>query len=187
MFKKSAQNLKSIKILTLLAVFIAIKIAISSFFIPVGDNLRVYFTFFFVAVEACIVGPIPAMISGVLTDILGFIIHPSGPFFPGYAISNMVASLIYALFLYNTRITITKIVTSKVLVNYLVNVGLGSLWSVLMYSNAYIFYLAKSVVKNTVLLPFEIIALVLIFNMLLPILQKKKFIPLQSSPKIPII
>lgn len=187
MFKKSSQNLKSIKILTLLAVFIAIKITISSFFIPVGDNLRVYFTFFFVAIEACIVGPIPAMISAFVTDILGFIIHPSGPFFPGYAISGMCSSLIYALFLYNTRITVTKIVVSKILVNYLVNVGLGSLWSMMMYSNAFIFYFAKSIIKNSILLPFEIIALVLVFNMLLPTLQKKNFIPLQSSSKLPII
>ncbi len=185
MFKKSIQNLKSIKYLALIAIFIALKIAVGSFFIPVQSNLRVYFTFIISAVEACIIGPVPALISGAITDLLGFMIHPSGPFFIGYTISTMLASFIYAIFLYDTQLSIQKIATSKLVVNLFVNALLGSYWSTVLYSKGFVFYVTNSLVKNLILLPFEILALVFVFNALIPTLEKKNFIPKQKASKLP--
>ena len=147
-FKSSALKLKSTKTIAMLALFIGMKVVVSSLYIPVGENLRIYFTFFIVAIEAAIFGPTASMLSAAIADIIGVILFPSGPFFIGYTISAICGSLIYSLLLYDTKTTILKLAISKTLVNFIVNVGLGSYWSSILFSKGYYFYLIKSLVKN---------------------------------------
>ena len=171
-------------IIALIAMFIAVKCVAGAFYIPVGENLRILMTFVFVASEAAIIGPVAGAVSGMIADIVGFMIHPSGPFFFGYTITAMCGSVIYALFLYRQRITILRLALAKTVVNYGVNVLLGALWSQMLYGKGYIYYAGKSLVKNTMMLPAEIIILVLLFNVIVPILQKRRLIP--NSTTVPL-
>ena len=181
MFKKdywtsSAAKLRSTKFLAVMAIMIAMKVVISAWYIPVGENLRIHVTFFITAIEGCILGPVAAAVSGGITDVLSFMIHPTGPFFFGYTLSSIAGSFIYGLLFYRTKVTLPRIIAAKALVNYLVNVLLGSLWSAMMFSKGYIFYATQSVIKNTLLLPLEIIALYAVFRIVLPILQHRQMI-----------
>ena len=176
MLKDSFKKLRSTKYLCILALFIALKIVVAYFKIPVGDNLNIYFTFVITAIECTIFGYGPSMVSGVITDILGYIVNPYPPFFPGYALSNVIAAFIYSLCFYKKQIKLSNIIIAKTLVNYIVNVLIGSLWSAILYSKAFIVYLTASAIKNTLLLPIEIIILYLVFKMMIPILQKRNLI-----------
>ena len=71
-------------------------------------------------------------------------------------------------------------------VNYLVNVLMGSLWSSIMYSKGYMYYMAKSLVKNSVLLPVEIIMIIIVFNLMIPFLEKRKLITPQRIRPVPL-
>ena len=187
MFKRitsSAAHLRDIRYLALMALFIAMRTALSSLYIPVGENLRILVTFIPAALEASIIGPVPALVSGALADIIGYMLFPSGAFFPGYTVSAMAGSFIYALFFYERNISVLRIALAKLIVNAFVNVGLGSLWSAIQFSKGYIYYMAKSVVKNSILLPIEIIILILMFNLLLPVMKKRKLVP--SAQVLPV-
>jgi ECF transporter S component (folate family) len=183
-WKSSAEKLKNTHYLALMAAFIAMKIIVGLIRIPVAENLRVSFTFLLVAVEASILGPVAGMVSGAVTDTLSFILFPDGAYFPGYTLTAMTGQLIYALFLYDKRITVLRLGLAKALNNYLVNVLMGSLWSSMLYSKAYVVYAATSLVKNTVLLPFEIAALVVLFNLLSPLLVRHKL--MKDPGKLPL-
>lgn len=186
-WKTSAKNLKSVRYLALMAAFIALKIILSATYIPVSENLRIGISFLVVALEASIVGPVAGMVSGAVTDVLSFIIFPNGPFFPGYTLTAMMGELFYALLLYNREITVVRIVIAKILNNYIVNVGLGSLWSSMLYGNAYVVYFARSIIKNTIMLPIEVILLVVLFNLLGKILVRKNFLSSENRFPLPII
>ena len=175
-WSSSAEKLHSTKYLAIMASMIALKIVVSYWYIPVADNLRILFTFLFVSVESCILGPVAAVVSGMVTDILSFIIHPTGPFFFGYTLSSMAGSLIYALFLYRQKITLWRLAGSKICVNYLVNLLMGSLWSSMMFSKGFYYYFTKSIIKNTVLLPVEIAAMYAVFKIIMPTLEKRHLI-----------
>lgn len=175
-WSSSASKLKNIHYIALMAAFIAMKIIVGNIYIPVAQNLRVGINFILVAVEASILGPAAGMVSAAVTDLLGFAIFPSGPFFAGYTLTAVCGSLIYALLFYRKKITVLRITIAKVLNNYLVNVLLGSLWSAILYDKAFIVYAATSLIKNTVLLPVEIALLVLVFNLLSPILVRRHLI-----------
>lgn len=186
MFKQSAKNLRSTRYLAIMAIFIALKVAQSGFFLPVGENLRISFGYLLISVEACIIGPIPALVSGFVTDIIGFIVFPSGAFFPGYTLSAMLNCFIFAIFLYQTRITIFKLFTARLLINVLINATLGSLWTSMLYSKGFTYYFSVSIMKNMMLLPLEVFLLILVFKLVIPTLEKKNFIPKQSS-NLPLI
>lgn len=182
--KLSLRSLKETKTIALMAILLALHILISTFFIPVFDNTRIYFTFFINALVGVIGGPVWALIFGFASDSIGFMIHPSGAYFPGYTLTTMVGALFYALFLYKRKITVVNLALTKTAVNLCCNVALNSLWSYLLYSKGYIYYLIQGLTKNIILLPFEIILLVLFFRLMLPTLNKLKF---TNQDKIPFI
>lgn len=171
-WKQSAGELKRLRMLTFGALLCALSIAISGLYIVVGENLRVYFTFFITAVGCSVYGPVVGMLTAAVTDTLGFIMFPSGAYFPGYMLSEMAGALIYSLFLYRKKITVLRIYGAKLLVNYLVNVLLGCLWSKILYGQGYLYYLVKSLIKNTLLLPLEVISLSALFALVIPVFSR---------------
>ena len=55
-------------------------------------------------------GTVMGLLFGCVEDILGFILQPTGDFFPGYTLSTMAGVLVYALCFYRARITVLRIV-----------------------------------------------------------------------------
>ena len=83
-WKGAAKRFSSVRMLAVCAMLLALRIAVGSVFIPLGDSsLRIYFTFFIIALGASVYGPLMAVVAGCAADLLSFAIAPSGPFFPG--------------------------------------------------------------------------------------------------------
>jgi ECF transporter S component (folate family) len=176
-WQSSAKKLKETKYLAIIGLFVAVKVAASFVSIRVSENLYVSPSFLFTSVEGAIIGPAAAIVSGAVTDVVGYMMNSRGySFFPGYTLSAILGVMTYALFLYQRKITILRLALAKTVCNYGINVGLGSLWSAMMLSKGYMYYAAQSLVKNSILLPFEIIALTALFNMLIPTLVKQRLI-----------
>ncbi len=177
-FQSSAKKLKDVRYLALIALFIALKIISGRFFhISVAKNLSVGFTFIFVAVEATIIGPTAGVLSAVVTDLLGFAIFPKGIFFPGYILTAILGNFFYSFFFYDKKINIRSIILAKLCNNIITNMFIGSLWTSILYTKkTYWAYFIVSAVKNSLLLPIEIMLLILVFNALLPILNQRHLI-----------
>ena len=63
----------------------------------------------------------------------------------------------------------------------LCNVGLGALWSTMLYQKGYLFYLGTSLIKNLALWPVETLLLWLMFRTLCPVLQKQGLLPAEEK------
>ena len=140
------KEVKDLRRLTFAALICALSIVVGGFFITVGDNLRVYFTYFITSVGCAVYGPILGLMVAAVTDTLNYVLFPSGAYFPGYLLSEMAGALIYSLFLYRKKITVLRLFGAKFCVNYLVNVGLGCLWSQILYGKGYLYYMIKSLI-----------------------------------------
>lgn len=183
-WRAAAAELGNLRSLTFAALIVALSIVISSFFIPVAENLRIYFKFLVTAVGSAVYGPVVALLVGAASDTLGFFIHPTGAYFPGYLISEMLGNLIFALFLYRARVSILRLLLARGIIDFFVNVGLGSLWSAMLYSKGFIYYAATSLVKNALLWIPETILLTLLFMLMLPILVRFHAVPVQPKKKL---
>ena len=93
-------------------------------------------------------------------------------------LTTISGCVIYALFFYRARITWRRIILAKVLTN-IQNVLLGSLWSAILYSKGYLYYLTTSAVKNALYLPLQILMLGFLIQALLPVLRKQGGLPQQ--------
>lgn len=185
-WKTATENFGSVRMRAICAMFIALRCAVGAVFIPVGENLRVYFTYASAALGASIYGPFMALAEGCISDLLGYMLAPSGGFFPGYTLSAMLGSLIYALFLYRKQTTVLRLFLCRLTVNLLINVALGSVWSAVLMGKGYLYYVAKSIVKNLLLLPLETLVMAVVFRTMNPLLERMKLIPAQSGHGIPL-
>ncbi|SFG33305.1 folate family ECF transporter S component [Sporolactobacillus nakayamae] len=186
-WKTAAAELRKLNRLTLAALIIALTVVIGSFTIPVAENLHISFNFLIVAFGSMIYGPLLGIFAGAALDIVGYIAHPFGAFFPGYTLSSMLGCFIYGLFLYHRRISVMRIFLAKLIVNFVVNVGLGCLWSQVLFGKGYWFFLVNSLIKNSLMLPIETIMLTLLLQALMPILTRAHVIPVQNSNRISFI
>ncbi len=187
-WKQAMQDAKSVRMITVAALLIALRIVLKNFHIPIGQGMDIYFGYMLNAMGAMIYGPVMGLLTGFVVDILGFVLFPSPyGFFFGYTITAMMGSFIYGLFFYRTRLSVLKIALAKLSVNVFVNVGLGALWSSMLYGKGYLYYLGRSILKNVVCLPVEILFLVLFLQLMLPILHRMKLTPRQPSERIPLI
>lgn len=180
-WRSAVKDFKRLPTLAFSAVMIAACIALS--YIPsihIGDRVRITWGFLARALCGMVGGPINALVFGAAEDTISYLMHPTGPYFPGYMITTMLGTLIYALFLYRARVTVVRIFLAKLCTNVL-NVTLGALWSAILYGKAYTYYASVSAVKNLIMLPVQTAMLVIFFAAILPILARIGFIPNQSS------
>lgn len=181
----SAQaSMKRLNMLVFAALMVAMARALSLIpSIPIGQT-KLSFGFLARALCALVGGPILGVAYGFAEDILGFILKPSGDFFFGYTLSTMAGVLVYALCFYRAKITVWRIVLANLLVNVFVNAVMGSVWTTIMRGGAYWGWFSFSLVKNMVTIIPKSILLYILFQALLPILQRMGLIPRQVEGSI---
>lgn len=178
-WKAAARELRSYRTLVFSALMIAACIVLSHCKIPLGENLSLSVTFLARALCALVCGPVMVILFGAAEDTLSFFLSSGGyPYFPGYMLTTILGCLIYALFFYRAHITWRRIILAKLITN-VQNVLLGSLWSAILYSKGYLYYMTTSAVKNALYLPLQILLLGFLFQALLPVLGRQGKLPNQ--------
>jgi len=180
-WKESLKSFRNLRCLVFAALMIAVCVALSYLpDIPVTPGGRtISLTFLPRALCSLVFGPVGALVFGAAEDTLSFLLNSGGwPYFPGYALTTMLGCFTYALFFYRTRVTVLKIFLAKLLTN-LQNVILGSLWSAILMSKGYLYYLADSAIKNLITLPIYTVILVVFLQAMLPVMHRMGIIPNQ--------
>ena len=170
MFKNfKISNLKNLRVLCAMALLVALYAALYTLQIPLSPQLRITFTFIPLAVCGWLFGGAAALLTGMLCDILSFLLFPTGAYFPGFTLTAMLSGLVYGLFLYKKsgKALFTNIIISKLIVTVFFNIGLNSLWISILYKKAFWVYLSGRIVKNIIMLPIEIVILFAVIELLI--------------------
>lgn len=103
-FKKSAQELKSIRCIAVVGVFLAVAVVLDGFgSIRIGDFLKINFVFLPLSLLGMLYGPTVGFFAGLLVDVIGYIINPIGAFLPWLTLITGLEGLIYGIVLYNLK------------------------------------------------------------------------------------
>lgn len=184
-WREAGASFRDLRGMMFAALMVAACIILSKFSIPIMDGPKITFGYLARALCALVYGPIGAVVFAVAEDTMSFLMSNKGyVYFPGYMITTAIGCLIYALFFYRARITVARIFVAKLLTNVL-NVFLGSLWSTILYGKGYLYYMSASAVKNAILLIPQVVMLVVLFQALLPVMQRMGIIPRQVKGAIP--
>ena len=180
-WREAYADFKKPRILAFSALMIAACVVLSYVpSIPITDGVKVGWGFLARTVAALVGGPINALVFGLAEDTISFLINPKGVYFPGYALTTMLGTFIYALFFYRAKVTLLRIFLAK-LCNNIINVLLGSLWSYILYSKGYLYYVSTRIVTNGVMLPVQVVMLATLFAALIPILCMVELLPAGSN------
>ena len=164
-------EMKNPRMLVFAAMILALRIALKPVKIPIVADLNENVGFIVNAFGSMVYGPVVALLSGALSDALGFLLFPSGVYFPAFMITEMAGSFVFALFLYRAEISIPRLLLSRFCICFFVNVVLAYPIWVWYYEIA----LGKSysialirIVKNLALFPIETVILTVLFRHILP-------------------
>lgn len=159
-FLESMRGLKETRKLVYCALLVALHTALNALAaIQIGDTIRISFGYLSVAANAVLLGPFPAMIGAMISDLLGCIIKPTGAFFPGFTISAGLGGLIYGVILYKREMCLWRVLLAKMLIDVCVNILLNTLWLKMLYGNGYFVMLPLRAFKNLLQYPVDVLLL----------------------------
>lgn len=172
-------ELKNPRSLVFAALILALRIAVKPLSIHIAGDLTEGIGFIVNAFGSMVYGPVVALLSGALSDTLGFLVFPSGVYFPAYMITEMAGSFVFALFLYRAEISIPRLILCRFCICFFVNVLMAYPIHVWYYSVA----LGKDysiawirIVKNIVMFPIESVILAVVFKSLVPPFRKMGYL-----------
>ena len=181
-FRDSLCELKSLRCLTVTALLIGVSVALKFLLIQPTETLKISFSFIGLASIGMLYGPVVAGLAGIATDVLGFLVKPTGAFSPIFTVVELTAGVIYGIFLYRLNpakielfsssaffdavkkngIQVLRIFCAKLTVNLICNVVMNTFAMVLMRiiaPDAILVKIGERIVKNAVLLPIEVFIL----------------------------
>lgn len=164
--------------IAVMAMLIALHVVLSRYLsINLTDFMRISFGFLPVALCGMLMGPIPAMITGGIADIIGYTLFPTGPYHFGFTLTAMLSGLIYGVVFNRKDVKLLHIILAKLLIDVLLNIGLNTLWIHQLYGKAIVALLPSRAYKNLFQFPVDVI---LLFSTI--VLVKK--IPSRYMPKM---
>ena len=134
-WKLSINPFVKVRDITVIAMLFALMLASKMLPLPSGfGDLGISFTYLFFAIICMIYGPVYGFVVGVFSDIIGFFMPNGGGIFNlGYTLQAALTGVIYGLFLFKTKITFTKVLTARIIVNFVMNVIYGSFLYIFVY------------------------------------------------------
>ena len=93
--------MSKIKKIIISSMLLAMFIILNRFISIKTEILVISFSFVPIMMSAIWLGPKYSTTIALLGDLLGAILFPFGPYFPGFTISSAISGLIYGVFLYN--------------------------------------------------------------------------------------
>jgi ECF transporter S component (folate family) len=131
---------------------------------------------------AVILGPAWSVGVEILSDVIGALLFPNGPFFLGFTLNALLVGLIYGFLLYNTKDDkqfLRRLILSVVIITVFIHIGLNSLWLSMMYKKAFVAFTVPRIVRNLILIPLKVSTVFMLKKFLdVPI---KKFLNTESD------
>lgn len=172
-WKDAAALLKNVKILAYAAVICALRVAVKSLSVPIAPGVYLSFDCYINAVGAMVYGPLTALLVGAVSDTIGGVLFPKGPYFFPFIAVEMLSGFIFALFLWRKKLTAPRLLLAKFTVNFVCNIVLNSAiqkWYYALFDADKVYYMINGVriVKNLAVFPLEAVLICVLLNALLP-------------------
>ena len=181
-WRDAASELKDTKMLVVTALLIALRIVLKPLAIPLGPQLSIQTAMLATALGAMIYGPVVAIPAAIVSDTIGFMIYPTGDYFLPFVLTEIASTMFYALFLYRSKVTPTRVMLSRFCICFLVNVVLQQFIYAWWYAYMGNPEEAKETIlgvltvtrifKNLAMFPIESMVLTLFLKFLLPVTKR---------------
>ncbi len=129
--------------------------------------------------QESIYGPKYSAIIAGLGDLIGALLFPFGPYFPGFTISSALMGLVYGIFLYKKPGEerkdfkfIIQLTISSIIVLGAIKILLEAAFLNVLYGKAYFAVIASRFVTEAIMLPIQVITIFILEKALRPFTKK---------------
>ncbi len=191
-WREAAANLKNTRMLALAAFVIALRAVCKMLEIPIAPGININVAAFFNSVGSMVYGPVVGVLGAIVSDPLGYLLHPDGPYFLPFMLVDMSSSLLFGLFFWKRPLSVGRTLTAKFTVNMVSNVVLTSVimkWYYLVFygvekAEAYSLINLTRIVKNLVMFPIEAILIAVVMGAVSPALYSLRLLPGKPNLKL---
>ena len=155
-FQDSFHELKDIKAFVTTAMFLAIAVVLGFYSVQVTDFIKISFSFIADEMTGMMFGPVVGGVMGAAADLIKYLVHPTGAFFPGFTISGAISGMIYGVILYKKPVQVKRILLANGLAMIFVNILLNTYWLTLLYGQGFLAILPVRVLKEIILYPIYV-------------------------------
>ena len=170
--EKKTSYKKSLTSLTYAAMLIAIGVILGFLKLPLNPFIEIRFQQIPVAISGAFLGPFYGGAVGALTDILSYIVHPTGEFFPGFTISSALTGVIFALFMYKKPFSFVRILMASLVNSLVTSFLLNCLWLSILYNTTFSAAFLMRLPKNLIMIPVDIIIFSIVSKIVYSIFQR---------------
>ena len=154
---------KAVQRLAFAAMLVAVSCILSFGKFAVGPNVNVTFFFLPIAIGAMCLGALPAAAIGGVADVLGCLIMPTGPYFPGFTLNAVITGAVYGIFFYKRKPKLWQIILARLILMVIVDLILTPLWLNLLYSTPLVWaFWVQRFIKCAVVCPIEIVVIFIV-------------------------
>lgn len=136
-WRLALHNIHDTRMLAYASLIIALRVAVKAFRIPLAAGLTLGFDCYINALGSVVYGPLMGLLVGAVSDTLGCMLFPSGPYFFPFIFVEMSSGFVFGLFLWRKKLTVSRVLLTKFMVNLICNIILTSL---VMKWDYYFFY-----------------------------------------------
>jgi ECF transporter S component (folate family) len=155
-------KLKNVKVLTTVAMLLAMATVLGFFKLPLTNLVEIRFGFIPVAIGGALFGPAVGGVLGGLADVLGYLAKPTGAFFPGFTISSIVGGIIFGLVLHSgkglhgdNKSAVIRIFIAELVYTIVVGLLMNSYNLSLLYGTPFVVTVSTRILKELVMLPIN--------------------------------
>ncbi|MDO5713010.1 MAG: folate family ECF transporter S component [Tissierellia bacterium] len=160
------------KTLVLAAILISLQVVLTRIIaIEFTQYFRLGGAFFALSLNGALLGPVTAGLSSMVADIIGYLLKPTGPYFPGFTITAGISGLLYGIFLYKKELTwknIAKATGAVTLNNYFIN----SIWLTILFGIPYFTQLKVRLLGEIAVFIVKTIILTIVLPKIMEALKK---------------
>ena len=165
------KNKLTVNMLTKMAIFSALTVIFRRFLtITIFSSTKIGLGYLPTMMAGILYGPIAGAITGGVADVVGMLMKPDGVFHPGFTLSSILIGAIpgfisYYIFKRDFKNKLDWIcILSAIFVFMGVRLLLDSLWLTHLYSNPYLFYVIRNIIKDAVEAGINAIVLIILIS-----------------------
>lgn len=159
------EKIKNPRTIAICAMLIAINVVLESFAQDLTAYIRVSFAFVTLPVATVMFGPLVGCAVGILQDVAGFIVRPTGAWLVVLTIDAGIAGMISGLVLYKKKVTLLRVFIAELLIVLCVNIILNSAGLAPTVGSGLAGILPSRIIKNILLLPVQMVVVYAVLRM----------------------
>ena len=140
----------STKTLATLGVLLAAEIVLSRFLSIAAWNVKIGFSFVPIVLAAMRYGALPAALVAALGDLLGALLFPIGPYFPGFTLTAFLTGLTFGLLL-RRQPNVRNTLLAVGVVQFVLGLLLNTYWIHVLYDSPFVPLLATRAAQSALL------------------------------------